>query len=159
MRLFHSVVVAEDHVAVLLAVNVGVVVAVSLIALKLKFSKREELERLCLCRDVLESDSPDLCGIRVVYEYLGGSNNAVALARDDRVSETVGTAVVLNGSLAGIPAGVKGLAAVHILYVEIAISVADYRASALALCVDVGLRAHAVSANAAAEVIDTAENS
>ena len=86
-------------------------------------------------------------------------NDAVALGCDYRITETVSTAVVLNGSLAGIPAGVEGLAAVHILYVEIAVSVADNRASALALCVDIGLRAHAVSANAAAEVIDTAENS
>ena len=150
---------AHNYVAVLLAVDVRVVVAVSLVAFELELSKREELERLSVSRLVLESERPDLCGIRAVYENSCRRDHAVALARDDRVAETVGTAIVLYVGLAGIPTGVEGLAGVHILDIEITVTVADNRASALTLSVDIGLRANAVSADTAAEIVDTAENS
>ena len=155
MGTLHSLVEAHNEVVflIVLGVNVGVVVAVTLITHKLKIRKGVKRNVSCLIGLVFKSYLPDLAGVVFVDIDARGRADALALAVNDAVSETVDAVVIVNGSKGGIKTWVKDGTRSLILDIEITVAVADNGATSLSVGIDVRKRALTVRSYAAAVLV------
>ena len=161
MRTLHSLVEAHNEVVILvvLRVNVGVVVAVSLIAYKIKIGKGVQGNVSLICSLIFKSNLPDLAGVAVVYVHTRGSRDTLALTVYLAVSEAVYAIVVLNLCNAGVLTGIEYCTRCFVFDIEVTVSVADDRATSLSVGIDICHGSLTVSSDTAAILVYTRKDS
>jgi len=155
MQPLHGVVVADQKAVfrVFSGVDVGIVVAVPVIAFELKFHKGVGAHVHAGLRFVCERQRPDFAGMARPHESPQMNRQTAAAATDMRVAQPADAAIVVHRGLCRIPAGVEHLAARGVLYIEIPVAAPDHAAAPPVLGVHIRLRVPAVGAVPAADLV------